>query len=150
MTNTAIRAAATDTGILVATSSATSAQLEDFTSGFCDMLALALHERHGWALRGIGVPGDSARADSWNAADGALDGPPWHIYCLNDDGLPVDVCGVFASEAALRRFYAALNPTLISVDVTAEDIAERLYGDVTEHDLALGRRMAAELAFWRC
>jgi hypothetical protein len=90
------------------------------------MLALELHARHGWQMRGLAPPADKYSMNPWRG----LNNIPDHVYCLREDGLPVDVNGVFASEAAIHRFYAHQhNPDeqLLSIDLSLEDFESYLY-----------------------
>jgi hypothetical protein len=139
-------------GLPMIASSATPRQLEDFRHGFCHFLALELHDRHGWRLRALGssLPADEYSISPWRGLNSA----PSHIYCLREDGLPVDVNGVFASEAAIRRFYADQHnhdEALLSVDVSAEDVRGELceryhYRQPYDFEVELTRKDADVLA----
>src|ERR1035437_6534824 len=76
--------------------------IKDFSTGFCHLFALALHERYGWKLRALGEPEDEYSLHPWGAGMGSS---ITHVYCLNKQGLPVDVNGTFASEEAIQHFY---------------------------------------------
>ncbi len=90
--------------------------------GFCHYAALALREITGWELRALGAPADEWSMSPWNGLGGIR-----HAYCLTPSGQAVDVHGVFASEAAIRRFHAHEHDhdeTLISVTVSAADLRD--------------------------
>ena len=121
--------------------------VSDLGGGFCHVLAYVLHERHGWPIRGLGRPADESRATVERHLRLAR-----HMYCLNANGLPVDVHGVFSDEAAIRRFFThphRPNEPLVSVDVTPEDLTETLpdlgYRQFGDYELKLCREWADEL-----
>jgi hypothetical protein len=112
-------------GVPLVQSVATEREISDLRGGFCHLHALELHRRHGWRLRGLGRP-----ADEYSSLPFRGLGEIRHVYCLNDEGLPVDVNGLFASEEAIRRFYAhqhAHGEELASTDLTEEDVRGPLY-----------------------
>lgn len=128
-----VASATDDRGQPLIVSSATQRQLQDFSSGFCHLLALALHQRHGWQLRCLGQPQDEYSSDPWNGLNYA----PRHVYCLREDGRPIDVAGVFADEQAICRYYAhqhTANESLICRPITEAEIRnllpERGFSDV--------------------
>jgi hypothetical protein len=117
------------------------------TKGGCHYLALALHRRYGWPLRVLGTPADEYSLRRW---DDTVGSDVRHVYCLNDQGRPVDVHGVFADEEAIRRFCAHqhdLDEQLVSSDADIVSITERLprefdFLSVDEEMLALGDQVA--------
>ena len=129
-------------------SRASAVQTRDLGGGYCHALALVLHERHGWPLRALGRPADEFSFTPWSG----LSRIPDHVYCLRDDGLPVDVYGLFADEAAICRFYAHQhNPDeqKISVALSAEqlrDLADLGFSPLYEQALDYARQAADELA----
>jgi hypothetical protein len=109
----------------MAFSQATPQLIEQLAAGCCHAVALVLHERHGWEMRGLGRPADSYSFSPWRG----LSVVPRHVYCLRDDGLPVDIHGLFADEQAICRFYAhqhAPDERLISISLSADDVRDEL------------------------
>lgn len=75
-------------------------------------------------MRALGTPADEYSLSPWHEL-----GLVRHIYCLRDDGLLVDGEGVFASEAAILRYYADQDDheeKLVGVDISAEEIDNEL------------------------
>ena len=130
-------------------SEATERELSDYSSGFCHLFALAMHQNHGWQIRGIGEFADEYSSWPWKE----LGGIPNHIYCLNHQGLPVDANGAFASEQDIQQFYRhqheGFNKRLVSVDVTEEDIrgelVERGYKYIDEQELEQNLKVVKRL-----
>lgn len=98
-------------------------QIDDFSRGFCHVLAACLHDDHGLQLHALGTAADAWSTRTWKG----IGGLPRHIYCTDRHGRPVDINGAFADHAAICRFYADQhNPDeqLISIPVTRHEIDE--------------------------
>src|ERR1035437_1976895 len=124
--------------------------IKDFSTGFCHLFALALHERYGWKLRALGEPEDEYSLHPWGAGMGSS---ITHVYCLNKQGLPVDVNGTFGSEEAIQHFYThELEPDakMLSIDISEDEIRSKLvdrgYTQVRESEMKLTRKVVKKLA----
>lgn len=112
-------------GVPVVLSAATERERSDYSQGFGHAFALALHDRYGWPLRGVGDPADEHSARPYRG----LSYLPDQVYCLTPEGYPVDIFGVHRCEAALQRFYAhqhAHDEAKLSIDLTREQVADEL------------------------
>ena len=106
-------------------SRASAKQVDQFASGFCHVFALALHRRYGWRLRALGDPADEYSLHPWNG----ISSLPDHVYCLRDDGSPVDIHGLWADEVAIRRFFAreeCPDEVKVSVGISEEQLLHEL------------------------
>jgi hypothetical protein len=130
-------------------SRATAELTDQLAGGYCHVLALVLHERHGWPIRALGRPADSYSISPWHG----LSSLPTHVYCLRDDGRPVDVYGVHADEQAIRRFYAHQHnvdePRIsisLSADALRDELPQRGFPPIYDKALAYTRQAADYLS----
>jgi hypothetical protein len=95
----------------------------DFTMGWCDAFALALHEMTGWPVRWALCGNEEDEEDEDSPRD-ALD----HAWCERPDGTVVDIRGVFpnGSHMVTRKNYVSVSVFSPLIDEYYRSVASRL------------------------
>jgi hypothetical protein len=138
-------------GLPFVASQASEQEIRHYSGRGCHLLAYVLNQSHGFQLRVLGPPADEHSLLPFGPLSSVR-----HVYCLNEEGLPLDVHGLFVNEAALQRFSADQHQhdeELLSVDLSVEQLRDELpkrdFRLLYEDELAQTRELTARLGLER-